>query len=84
MNFTKNNILIISIVTIFCAFIWFQIRPSYIRMECKEYFTSSKIYEASTLERSALNEDMYRINQVEREKSDFWYKDCINAKGLAD
>jgi hypothetical protein len=82
-NYNKQ-ILVVVIVALIVVFYWFEIRPASIRSGCKDKVQSQKLYEISDLERESLGNDMDKINRAEREKSEWWYKDCINGEGLAD
>ena len=64
------------------SFYWFQLRPSNIRKQCNERVLKEQEYSTSKAEREQLNNEMVKINAVEREKADFFYKDCLHQKGI--
>lgn len=65
-------------------FYWLELRPSNIRRGCKQHIMDNQTTTISNVERELLGGDMNKINRAEREKSDFWYKDCLNSKGLKE
>ncbi len=73
---------IILLLLVGSLFYWFEWRPSNIRKECKAYVLESKLSLTNEVERASLNWDMNKINKVEQDRSDFWYKDCLKSKGL--
>jgi len=83
----KKEIIFITIVIFVLSggyFYWYQLRPSKIRIECKKYVSNTGFNITSESERASLNWDMNKINAAEREKSDWWYKDCLNENGLKE
>ena len=81
-NWLKISLLITIIIIVGAGFYWFQLRPAIIRVDCKKWVSDSKISLTSDAEQQELGLDMNKINEAERIKSDFWYKDCLNSKGL--
>ncbi len=75
-------VIILILAILVCIFYWFQLRPSNIRKECKKYVSESRLDLTSDIEKEELGNDMIKINKAEQEKADFWYKDCLNSKGL--
>jgi hypothetical protein len=85
MNWIKENWFKLTLVLLVIgAFYWFELRPASIRTECKKYVSDSHLDLTSDAEKTALGLDMNKINKAEQEKSDFWFKDCLNERGLKE
>jgi hypothetical protein len=65
-------------------FIWFQVRPSMIRSACTKDVLMSRKWATTKFEREQLGGDMNKINAIEREKSEFAYKECLHEKGISE
>jgi len=83
----KGNIkpiFITMLIILGIAFIWYEVRPARIRASCNEKVLNDELYSTSKAERELLGGDMNKINKMEREKTDFWYKDCLRDNGLKE
>ena len=58
--------------------------PQHVRKTCYDKVYAESLYLASEQERSELNGEMSRINLLEMQKGDHWYKDCLRENGLSD
>jgi hypothetical protein len=63
---------------------WIFDHPTRVRKACYQKMYNERMWETSTLERSELNNEMSRINLLEMQKADHWYKDCLREKGMAE
>ncbi len=88
MDWLKLNWFKISLIVLALgAFYWYELRPANIRAECKKYLLSGSGLEltlTNDAEKEALGGDINKINRAEQEKSDYWYKDCLNERGLKE
>ena len=81
----KDKRVIIGVVIVLgFLFYWFQVRPSMIRSSCSNDVLMNQKYATTKLEKEQLGGDMNKINAVEREKSDFAYKECLHEKGISE
>ena len=80
----QNWFKVVILILLLGAFYWYGIRPANIRIKCKGSVSDSRIDLTSEIEKDELGQNMNKINAAEREKSDFWYKDCLRAKGLVE
>lgn len=80
----KIYYIILTLLILSGAFYWYELRPVNIRVECKKYVESNRLWEVQPAEREFLGGDINKINAAEREKTNFWYKDCLNGKGLKE
>lgn len=82
----KSNLptfLIVGLIVIGIAFYWFEVRPTQIRKKCDEKVLTESLYSVSQAEREKLRRDMNKINALEREKSTFWYEQCLHENGIS-
>jgi len=80
----KDKRIIIGVVIVLgFLFYWFQVRPSMIRSACTNDVLMTQKYATTKFERDQLGGDMNKINAMEREKSDFAYKECLHEKGIS-
>lgn len=76
-NWFKIILLIIIVVIISGAFYWYELRPSNIRVECKN--------EALRMGVSGIQNlgiDTAVREKLEEDKSTYYYNDCLNIHGL--
>lgn len=79
-----NKKLLIIVLLVLAGFYWYEIRPSSIRSKCNKQVLMEQQYSTTKLEKEQLGGDMNKINKSEREKIDFWYKDCLRDNGLKE
>ncbi|MDO8610646.1 MAG: hypothetical protein Q7R95_08935 [bacterium] len=80
-----QKIIIIVLIILAVAFYWYGIRPAQIRKNChKKVWDDPSLVLTTNFERNQLGGDMNKINKAEREKADYWYKDCLNENGLKE
>lgn len=77
-------LIILTTIILGIAFYWYELRPFQIRSECNNKVLNNRLYHATDAEVNDLQGDMVKINSLEREKSDFYYKDCLRDNGLKD
>ena len=79
-----NKKLLTIVLVLAVVFYWYEIRPANIRSKCNKKVLMERQYSTTKFEKDQLGGDMNRINKVEREKTDFWYKDCLRDNGLKE
>ncbi|MEI6326805.1 MAG: hypothetical protein WCO78_01650 [Candidatus Roizmanbacteria bacterium] len=84
MKISTTSIIVIAIVILGIAFYWYELRPAQIRTWCINKVSVDKLYRTTEAESKELQGNMVKINTLERDKSDFWYKDCLRNKGIKD
>jgi hypothetical protein len=63
-------------------FYWYEIRPASTRSGCVKSVLENGMYATSEIEKDQLKSDMNKINSYEREKSKFYYEECLHRAGL--
>lgn len=85
MKDINKRIILLVLFIIFAIFYWIQVRPSLIKKHCSSAMTSSEysyLIITGNSERERLGWDMNKINDIEREKENFYYQQCLHSKGL--
>lgn len=82
MNPNLKLLVFATLIIFGIAFYWYEIRPSSIRKKCAEKVTTEGMALTGEAERERLGWDMNKINSIEREKGEYWYRDCLHENGL--